>query len=101
MIQWLADDLANGHASSAVGGGSLDHLEKQRLGEVVAAAGGVQEPAGAQDAHGAQVDLVVSAQRTRHRATCLRERRRIEYDGVEHVPVTLAIAQVVERVSLY
>ena len=63
------------------------------------AAGGDQDPAGGQRAHGAEVDFPVAAERGGDRAAVLGECRGVEDDGVEPLPRPGEGAERLERVA--
>ena len=83
MIERLAGDRAQRDAPPGVRRGVLQHLEKERLREMKAAARGEEQSAGREQPHRAQVDVLVAANRRGQRRLVLRERRRIEHDRVE------------------
>src|SRR5690348_9385714 len=62
MIHRLSAQLAQDHSPSAVCSGRFEHLEEERLAEVVRAACGEEEATGSEQAHRAKIDLLVSAQ---------------------------------------
>src|SRR5207342_797452 len=100
MVQRLADEFPERQTTPAVRGRALDHLEKQRLGEVVAATRRVERAAGREQSHGAEVDLVVAAEGARQGLSGFRECRRVEHDRVEYFALSLLLAQVVEGIGL-
>src|SRR5687768_17993024 len=83
MVERLTAKLTHRDAPPAVGGGRFEHLEEERLGEMVAAARGEEGPTRREQSHRPEVDLLVAAKRRGERITRLRERRRIEHNGVE------------------
>ena len=82
MVERLAAEFAQRDPAAAVGGGVAEHVAKERRREVEAAARGEQHAAGREQAHRAQVDLLVAAERGVERVARLRERRRVEHDRV-------------------
>ena len=99
MVQRLSAELAQHDATSAVGRGLLEHLEEERLREVVRAAGGEQKSAGREQTHRAQVDLLVAADRSRKCGPRLGECRWVEHDRLEPRVFALAGLQVLEGVG--
>src|SRR3954466_7520510 len=101
MIERLSGQGADRDASSAVCRGVVEHLEKERLWEVKAAAGSVKQPARREETHRTQIDVLVSPQRAGHRRPRLGESGRIEHDRVERDSFALFLPQVVEGVRFY
>ena len=67
---------------------------------MIGAAGREQQAAGGEKTHRAQVDLLVAAQRGRQRWPRLRERWRVEHDGVEARPIAFARLEELEGIGL-
>ena len=57
-------------------------------------------PAGSEQTHRAQIDVLVAAHRSGNRGARLRERRRIEHDRVESDALAFARLEVLERIRL-
>ena len=97
VVQRLADEFRAQHAARCPRPHARSS-EKQRLGEMVAAARRAAA-AGREQSHGAQVDLGSRGGRSSG-PVWFRERRRVEYDRVERFALSLLLAQVVEGVGL-
>src|SRR6476661_4818264 len=98
MIQRLSAQLSEHQAPAAVRGRVLEHLEEERLGEMIGAAGGEEHAARREDAHRAKVDLLVATHRTRQCGSRLREGWWIQHDRVEARTLTLACLEILERI---
>src|SRR3954469_6256990 len=81
-----------------VGGGGCDHVDEQLFANVVRATARDEKAAGAEQLQRAQVDFLVARERLADRRPILREGGRIEHDGVEPLPKSIQLAQLVEDV---
>src|SRR6476660_4890664 len=98
MIQRLSAQLTKHQPPSTVCCRFLEHLEKERLAEVIRAAGGEEHSARREDAHRTKVDLLVATHRTRQCGSRLREGWWIQHDRVEARTLTLACLEILERI---
>ena len=99
MIDRLTSQFPQHDSSATVRRGIPEYVEKQRPRQVKAAARREQKPAGRKQLHCAQVYVLVTADRSRQRWLVLRERRRVQYDGVVPGTIPLALVKKVESVS--
>src|SRR5450759_6001850 len=101
MIERLTRERADRDAPSTVGSRILQHLQKEWLRQMKAAARRVEQAAGSEKAHRPKIDVLVPAHRRGQGGPRLRESRRIEYDRVEGDSFALFLPQVIERVRLH
>jgi len=90
MVLGLSTSLDYDYTSTRIIRRLGDYLEKQRLGNVIGARTGKEEPAGFEDFEGSEIDLFVAALSGFRAVSILRERRRIEDDHLE-LPVRLVV----------
>src|SRR5215208_2119095 len=60
-----------------------------------------QQPARREQPHCAQVDVLVAAERSRHRVACLCESGRVQHDSIELGAIFFLLAKEVESVCLH
>src|SRR3989440_645051 len=85
---------------AGVARGVHQHGPEHRPADVVRARAGEQHAAGREQAHGAEIDLLVTRERARHALLRLGERGRVEHDRVEALVPPVELAQQIERVRL-
>src|SRR5436190_14770364 len=100
MIERLTAQFAKYETSATVRRRFLEHLEKERLREVERAASGEEHAPRCEDAHRAQVDLLVAAHGGGQCGPRLCESGRIEHDRLEARAVALARLEILERIRL-
>lgn len=87
-------------ASAHVGGGFPEHRFEVGFAEMVAAGGAQEQPAGPEELHGPQIDLLVGAEGLRKVMFFPGERRGIEHDQVEAFARLFKASQEVKGVGL-
>src|SRR3954467_11338404 len=75
VVHALTETGGEHDAAATVAGGLLEHAKEPGPPDVERTGGGDQDPAGVEDAHGAQVDLAITAERLGHGGTRLGEGR--------------------------
>src|SRR5688500_9410033 len=100
MIERLARECADADSPSAVRRRVLQHLQKERLRQMKAAARRVEQSTRGEKSHRAEIDVLVPTHRRGQGGSRFRESRWIEHDGVEGDSFAFLLAQVVERVGL-
>jgi len=99
MIRRLPQLLYDLNLSSRIQGGPEDHLLEEIGGDPARAGEGGQDPTGAQQLHGQQVDVLVAARCCFDMALSLGELGRVEDNEIEALPSVSAIPQESEHVT--
>ncbi len=99
MVGGGATGLEELDAAAGVGGGGGDDLGEVLQGDVVGAGAGDEGAAGAEQLHGAEVELLVAAECAFGGALGLGEGGWVEDDGVELLACGLVVAEEFEGVG--
>src|ERR1035437_2593352 len=101
MVERLAALFQNSHSAARIGSGGAEHREEFRLADMERTGAGDENAAWPKHLQGAKIQLLIAAQRGRHGALGLGERRWIENDGVILPARDSVVLEQVEGVGFY
>src|ERR1017187_2306884 len=100
MVERLAALFQNSHSAARIGSGGAEHREEFRLADMERTGAGDENAAWPKHLQGAKIQLLIAAQRGRHGALGLSERRWIENDSVILPARGSVVLEQVESVGL-